>query len=296
MTAQYHCPSCRTSYPLTPDGVPILIDEDRSVFSAAQLAAADPFFTASSRIGRIVERIVPKLGRNRAAAQNFAALRRLILDESPEVVRVLVLGGSILGEGMKELFDDRVELVETDISIGPRTQIVSDATSIPFDDGSFDAVVAQALLEHVTDPFLVVDEIHRVLKRRGYVYAEVPFMQQVHGGAYDFHRFTHLGLLRLFRRFTEVSSGAVAGAGTALAWAYSYFLASFVGAGRLRTAAMMFARMTAAPLKYFDPLFSKTSSNLDAASGLYFLGRRAETAIGDRELLQQYRGSKAPVR
>ena len=66
-----------------------------------------------------------------------------------------------------------------------------------------------------------------MLKGRGVVYAETPFMQQVHMGPYDFTRFTHSGHRRLFRRFEEVESGAVCGPGMALAWAYQYFLLSF---------------------------------------------------------------------
>ena len=52
-----------------------------------------------------------------------------------------------------------------------------------------------------------------MLKDDGLVYAETPFLQQVHGGPYDFTRFTHLGHRRLFRKFIELESGATAGAG-----------------------------------------------------------------------------------
>ena len=50
-------------------------------------------------------------------------------------------------------------------------------------------------------------EIYRVLKSDGIVYIETPFMQQVHGGKYDFTRFTYLGHRRLFARFQEIESG-----------------------------------------------------------------------------------------
>lgn len=38
---------------------------------------------------------------------------------------------------------------------------------IDFPDGSFDAVTAIAVIEHIFDPYFVVGEIHRVLKRGG---------------------------------------------------------------------------------------------------------------------------------
>src|SRR5207244_1565848 len=77
-------------------------------------------------------------------------------------------------------------------------------------------------------------EIWRVLKPDGLVCAETPFMQQVHGGCYDFIRFSLLGHRRLFQAFEEVRSGIAVGPGTALAWSWTYFLTSFCGTGRLR--------------------------------------------------------------
>ena len=122
-----------------------------------------------------------------------------------------MLGGATLGDGMRALMGDRLEVVESDVYLGPRTEVVLDAHDIPFADSTFDAVVAQAVLEHVVDPYRSVSEIWRVLKPRGIVYAETPFMQQVHGGPYDFTRFTPLGHRRLFRQFEELDSGVILG-------------------------------------------------------------------------------------
>ncbi len=49
-------------------------------------------------------------------------------------------------------------------------------------------------------------EIHRVLKDDGIVYADTPFMQQVHEGAYDFTRFTLSGHRWLFKNFALLDS------------------------------------------------------------------------------------------
>jgi ubiquinone/menaquinone biosynthesis C-methylase UbiE len=67
---------------------------------------------------------------------------------------------------------------------------VADGHQLPIADGSVDGVWIQAVLEHVLDPSIVVQEIHRVLTPGGVVYAETPFMQPVHEGAYDFTRFS----------------------------------------------------------------------------------------------------------
>jgi ubiquinone/menaquinone biosynthesis C-methylase UbiE len=192
---------------------------------------------------------------------------------------------------MERLADAHVELVETDVAFGPRTSLICDAHDIPFEDQSFDGVVAQAVLEHVADPARCVGEMHRVLKRDGYVYAETPFMQQVHGGRYDFTRFTHLGHRRLFRQFDEIDSGATCGPGMALAWAYQYFLLSFATSRWARMAIRLFARLTAFPWKYFDDRVIGRPGALDAASGVYFLGRKSDRTLSDRELITHYRGA-----
>jgi SAM-dependent methyltransferase len=235
---------------------------------------------------------VPELTANVAAARNYARLAAL-LGATPGA-RVLVVGGRIAGTGIEALLrHPSVEVVETDVSFGPRTAIICDGHDLPFADGSFDAVVVQAVLEHVLDPHRCVDEIHRILAPAGLVYAETPFMQQVHAGRYDFTRFTPLGHRRLFRRFEEIDSGSACGPGTALAWSYQYFLTSFVESRTMRGALQAFARGTSFFLKYFDRWLVRRPGAQDAASACYFLGRRAEAALEDRELIKLYRGGLA---
>jgi SAM-dependent methyltransferase len=158
-------------------------------------------------------------------------------------------------------------------------------------DSTFDGVVVQAVLEHVVDPGRCVEEMCRVLKDEGLVYAETPFLQQVHGGPYDFTRFTHLGHRRLFRNFVEINSGATAGSGTALAWAYQYFLLSFVTSKLARSLVKGVARLTSFWLRYFDYYLLGKPGTLDAALGYYFLGKKSRLPLPDREMIKFYRGA-----
>ena len=218
-----------THYPVV-DGIPVFINEQTSIFDIQDFVKhRKTFFDGSQQrsLKNTMRRLMPRIGKNQRAEANFSRLVEFLLAQSPHP-RVLVVGGSNLGYGMEVLAENpAIELVETDVSHGPRTVLICDAHDIPFADGTFDAVVAQAVLEHVVDPVRCCQEIHRVLRSDGYVYAETPFMQQVHGGRYDFCRFSHLGHRRLFRSFTEISSGATSGPGMALAWSYTYFLTSF---------------------------------------------------------------------
>ena len=284
--------ACRNTFPIV-NGVPILLDESTSVFSIDEVRGHS--LTTSlpaSRLRRVLRRGLPSPSRNPVATRNYERFGGLLL-EKQSGPQVLVVGGSVVGHGMGAILSmDKIELVETDVAFGPRTQVVCDAHDLPFADRSFDGVVIQAVLEHVVDPYRCVEEVYRVLKDDGLVYAETPFMQQVHLGRYDFTRFTHLGHRRLFRRFDEIDSGLVAGPGTVMAWSYEHLLLSFVRRRSLRGPVKAFARVTGFWLKYFDVLVAGRPGALDAASGLYFLGRKSEHTLSDRELIKLYRGAQ----
>jgi SAM-dependent methyltransferase len=210
----------------------------------------------------------------------------------PAPARILVVGGGALGEGMEALDGvEGVTLIETDIYLSGRVSVACDGHHLPFADGVFDAVVVQAVLEHVISPQRVVEEIHRVLRPSGIVYAETPFMQQVHEGAFDFTRFTELGHRRLFRMFEEIDRGAALGPATALVWSLRYFMRALPPRSyRTALALDRLALLATFWLKYLDRRLVKHPGGRDAASGVYFLGRRAEQALADRDLVEAYRG------
>ncbi len=294
MGTQLKCtnPACGAVYPIV-KGVPILINEAMSIYSIADFTIPEKQISQSAlaKLKRLVWNIVPNISGNIRAERNFGAFIDLLLASSP-APRVLVIGGRIPGEGMNKLLATKsIELVETDVEFGPRTSLVCDAHCLPFDNGSFDGVIAQAVLEHVVDPLRCVEEVYRVLRHQGLIYAETPFMQQVHMGAHDFTRFTHLGHRRLFRQFDEVNSGAVCGPGMSLAWSYRYFILSFANSKRMRTALHVFASFTSFFLKYFDYFLIDKKGTFDAASGYFFLGRKSKSMLSDRELVKLYRGA-----
>lgn len=285
--------SCGARFPII-EGVPILFNENNSIFSAADAIArrqAPPGQRPAGRLARPLRRLIPSNTLNVAAGRNYERFARLMLERS-DPPRVLIVGGGEAGTGMEPLLaNPTIDRVESDVYLGPRTALVCDAHDIPFVDEAFDGVIVQAVLEHVVDPYRCVQEIHRVLAPDGLVYAETPFMQQVHMGRYDFTRFSHLGHRRLFRQFTEIDSGVACGPGTALAWSYEYFLLSFCRSRTSRRLVRAFASVTGFYLKYVDRYLAKAPAALDAASGYYFLGRKSEEALPDRELLKMYRGA-----
>lgn len=287
------CSKCNCKYPII-KGIPILINEDKSIFSFDDFINERSLFfdiPQQKRIKKSIVKFIPKLSNNLVAKKNYAAIAQLLKSNKIDKPKVLILGGSIEGEGSQDFLNSPdLQIIESDVSFGPRTQIVLDAHAIPYQTETFNCVVAQAVLEHVIDPFQCVEEIYRILKPNGIIYVEIPFMQQVHGGAYDFTRFTRSGQRRLLRQFEEITSGITAGPGTVLAWSYEYLLLSLFGySDRIRLLLKALARLTGFWLKYLDFFARWNSHTVDAASGLYFIGKKSNNfCLTDKEIIEYY--------
>jgi SAM-dependent methyltransferase len=226
---------------------------------------------------------------NRVAKHNVAQLRSLLSGSSP---LVLVVGGGTIGNGVEALYaDPRLRLIAFDVYDSPVTQFIADAHQIPLADASVDAVVVQAVLEHVLEPRRVVEEIHRVLRDDGIVYAETPFLQQVHAGPYDFNRYTSSGHRYLFRSFDEIAAGPVAGPGTQLLWSIDHLVRGLMRSelpGKLARALFFWLRL-------LDRLVP-TAFAMDDAGAYYFLGRRSAQELMPREIVDYYRGAQQRAR
>lgn len=275
-------------YPII-DGIPILINNKNSLFSvddSIKKKNSTPPLPVG-KLKKLIRNMTPGIGTNIKAKENYSALATMLTHGS----KILIIGGSIKGYGMESLYsNESYELIGSDVSFGPYTKVISDAHDIPFEDDTFDCVIVQAVLEHVLDPHRCVDEIYRVLKPFGIVYAEVPFMQQVHMRQYDFTRFTHLGLRKLFGHFEEIKSGPCCGPGMALAWAYTYFLRSFAESAQIRDRLTLFAYFTSFFFKYFDYYLINKPGSYDAASGYYFMGRKGDKLLSNSDLIKEFKG------
>lgn len=277
-------------YPII-DGIPILINNGNSLFAIDDFIKKinTTFVLDENEILKALKKVIPNIGVNIKAEKNYNEIVKIL----PHNSKILVIGGSIKGKGMDSLYSNRsFEVIGTDVSFGPYTKIISDAHDITFEDEIFDCVIVQAVLEHVLEPQRCVNEIYRVLKPYGIIYAETPFMQQVHMKQYDFTRFTHLGHRRLFKNFEEIKSGPCCGPGMALAESYTYFLRSFATSWMISRLLTKFAHMTSFFFKYFDYYLIDKPGSYDAASGYFFLGKKTNTILSDRELIKQFKGIK----
>src|SRR6266550_76917 len=152
--------------------------------------------------------------------------------------------------------------------------IRADAARLPFRSGTFDCVVATALLEHVVHPARVVREIHRVLRPSGVLYVEVPFLEGFHADPDDYQRFTFRGLDVLLRRFEILDREVCSGPNSALNWILREYPAAWFRSPRFALAAKFIAAWITAPIKYLDYLMAHRPGSFRIAAGLSVLARR----------------------
>ena len=289
-------PRCSRAFPIV-GGIPILINEDRSVFPIADFVSrrATTFdwsrqsARASARgllrtLQRGIADLSPSLtlGVNEFTAHD--AVREILKVRPGAKILVIGCGAQRFSPVGAACF------VYSDVSIGPLTQVVFDATDIPYPDETFDAVLSVAVIPYVSDPYRCVAEITRVLCPGGFVYDTSAFMQQVHMGRFDYTRFTYMGHRRLFRDFDAVQRGITGGPAMALCWSISYFVESLSDSPSWRRLARLGCRYSLFWLKYFDRLLVRRRGAYDAASGFFLFGRKREQPLNDREILDSHVG------
>ncbi len=81
-----------------------------------------------------------------------------------------------------------------------KADIWGDGLKLPFRDDSFDIIAHSQVLEHVSSPELLFQEISRCLKKEGYLLFDAPFLCQIHT-AFDISRLTEQGTDALCQKF-----------------------------------------------------------------------------------------------
>ncbi|MFE6647835.1 class I SAM-dependent methyltransferase [Nocardioides sp. NPDC057772] len=92
---------------------------------------------------------------------------------------------------------EAADFAQLDSSYAP-LDYVCDITDIPVDDGRFDRVICNQVLEHVPEPEKAIAELHRVLKPGGRIFLSAPLFFAEHQKPYDFFRYTQFSLRKMF--------------------------------------------------------------------------------------------------
>jgi len=139
-----------------------------------------------------------------------------MIEELGQNARILDLGS---GSGRRAK-----HVVNLEIDAMPNVDVIGDGHALPFKDEAFDAVILEAVLEHVRKPETVILEVSRVLRPGGRIYAGVPFMQGYHASPSDYQRYTVWGLENLLSDFQKIESGSCVGATSALHWIFREYV------------------------------------------------------------------------
>ena len=301
------CPTCAAPLKLTEisaccaeghlfpveNGLPILIDDEKSVFCQSDFkVVADTFFvepqTRARKMARkLLARFLPDILLNLTAKKNYAQLASLLKERDKPVI--LIIGCGDQARWMEEFVSQpNFSFVESDVSFGPRVQIICDGHDLPFADGSFDAIVAQGVLEHVADSDRVVSEMHRVLKKDGLVFADSPFLVPGHFAPYDFRRFTVVGHRQLFRSFELIAEGMSFGPAASLTWTMKEFAIALTPTRNGKAISGFMIHILFFWIRYFDYILINNKNAFNAASGFYFMGRKSNKILTDKQIIALY--------
>ena len=286
--------SCQINYPIV-DGVPILINEKKSIFSIDSFTRKEETTFISNKKSntsakKFINKFIPSINANYVSDEKLKSFKNLILKKN-NTPKILIIGSGFESQGILNNFSksQNIQILDTDVSFSANIDIICDAHCLPFKNESFDAVILQAVLEHVIDPYKCVDEVKRLLKENGLVYVETPFIQQVHQAPYDFTRFTFLGHRWLFRSFSLIESGVVCGPGMALAWSLRGLLDNIVKNKILSKILSKISHILFFWLKYIDYFVVKREEKaFDSASSIFFIGELNHKDISFSDLVKYY--------
>jgi SAM-dependent methyltransferase len=138
-----------------------------------------------------------------------------------------------------------------------------------------DIVYSIAVLEHVRKPWVVAEEIHRVLRPGGHVVVELPFLNVIHD-EHDYFRFTDKGIRSLFdeRRFEPILEQVGSGGGSFLSVFFYSYWQQFLPTRPLKALWRAAARFLFSPCKYLDLLINSSPELRLTANSFSFIGRK----------------------
>jgi hypothetical protein len=134
------------------------------------------------------------------------------------------------------------------------------------------------VVEHVSDPFLAVNEMGRVLEAGGALYLQVPFIIGYHPEPDDYWRFSHAGLRQLIEQAglscerVEVAYGPGTGAYRIAVELVAGMAARFLP-GAYSAVKGLFS-IVLFPLRWLDRWLSRGPQRHRIVGGYYGVGRK----------------------
>ena len=175
--------------------------------------------------------------------------KKLALEINPKITSYLATDASAWDEEFKEharlsrSLGFITELLYGKAKDKNEIDVICDALSLPFEDGSFDTYYCSGVLEHVSDLEQFFKEAHRVLKIGGHIYSASPFMYREHGTPEkDYWRIAKGGFYELARTYGFKIEFIYANAflGSTIASAINGYVIRKIFEGNIATKILMF--------------------------------------------------------
>jgi SAM-dependent methyltransferase len=271
------CDTCGIVYEKYQD-MPLLIRPDSDVlnwYQPRKTSALKPP-TAKNKLRRFVE---SKLPPERIWTQKSQrTIQKMLAEKNPDHPDSTVV---LIGAGYEPVYRKACHPYQDIIRAGLAQRGDADLTcelcDLPIEENALDLVFSSSVLEHVYNPERAVEEMYRVLKPGGYVYAEIPFMRAFHMIPVDYQRYTISGIEALFTRhgFTLLEKGICSGPFTSLALFIQDFAGGLFSFNRyLGLLIGLFLILSLHPIKYLDRACEDTHWAKTTACNFYFLGKK----------------------
>ncbi|MBF0244893.1 MAG: class I SAM-dependent methyltransferase [Planctomycetes bacterium] len=238
-------------------GIPILRTDHREVsvtpvggnggFSPETVLAAKGLYSLFSKlIGTNFEPYAPKLS--------------LLLPPG----RGLVLGS---GAGRRKLLG----AINLDYFLFSNVDIVADALSLPFEDDSFDFIVSEFVIEHISKPEKFCGEASRVLKSGGILYISYPFIHPYHAYPNDYFRYTPQALEVLFPECRPLRHAPLSGPACRWVGATADLFCGFLPYKKIQISIRVLLLLLLFPIRYLDLIYNRLPQAMGHSVTLYSL-------------------------
>ncbi|HWC89726.1 MAG TPA: class I SAM-dependent methyltransferase [Pirellulales bacterium] len=161
--------------------------------------------------------------------------------------------------------------------------VVGSAERLPLASESVDVIVSNAVLEHVQDLPATLREMNRVLKPGGYVYVEIPFIQQYHthdiyGVQFeDYRRLTKPGLRQALAFCTPLDVGVCVGPTSTVLQMLRAYAAGFSSSARYQRWVERGYYFFGNLLVWIDGVLpQRIVDGSGIPSGIYYFGRKPD--------------------
>ena len=180
-----------------------------------------------------------------------------------------------VGAGARRVHPDIITL---DLFDYDTVDIVCSVERLPFAANSVDGFVSLAVIEHLSDPFAMVERLYRATRAGGIGIHDVPFLYHFHKSPRDFMRFTHMGLGLLFKKWEAVRLFNNAGPVSLALSSGIEIVASLLSFGNGQVKELIYLGLCGLtfPIKFLDWPFINKQMAFSSAPGFCIVVRKGE--------------------